>query len=122
MENFYSIQQTAGIIRVNKETLRRWDKSGKFPSQRNPMNNYRVYSKEQVNNPINDLLLPYGTMEMGTTLGQPYFSTELGDLYIHDVIRFFRRIDSKSIDLIFADPPYNIKKAEGDTFHSQNNM
>ncbi|MDZ7724969.1 MAG: DNA methyltransferase [candidate division KSB1 bacterium] len=119
MANIYTIQQAAELIGVSKETLRRWDKSGKFPSQRNQMNNYRLYTKEQVDNLINDLQLQYGTMEMGTTLGQPYFSTELGNLYNHDVIHFFRRTDSESIDLIFADPPYNIKKAEWDTFHSQ---
>lgn len=44
----YSVAQVADMLGVSKETLRRWDNSGKLPSTRNPMNNYRVYSKEQL--------------------------------------------------------------------------
>ncbi len=44
----YSVAQVADMLGVSKETLRRWDNSGKLPSIRNPMNNYRFYSKEQL--------------------------------------------------------------------------
>jgi len=40
-------------------------------------------------------------------------------LYNIDVLQFLRSIDNESVDLIFADPPYNIKKAEWDSFQSQ---
>jgi site-specific DNA-methyltransferase (adenine-specific) len=46
-------------------------------------------------------------------------STSLGRLYNLDCLDFLRNIKSESVDLIFADPPYNIKKAEWDTFESQ---
>jgi len=36
-----------------------------------------------------------------------------------DVITFFKSLETSSAQLIFADPPYNIKKAEWDTFESQ---
>lgn len=44
----YSVAQVADMLGVSKETLRRWDNNGKLPSTRNPMNNYRFYSKEQL--------------------------------------------------------------------------
>lgn len=49
----------------------------------------------------------------------PYFETELGKLYNYDAIKFLKQLESNSVDLIFADPPYNIRKAEWDTFSSQ---
>ena len=52
-------------------------------------------------------------------LGKPFFKTDLGSLYNIDVLQFLRSIDNESVDLIFADPPYNIKKAEWDSFQSQ---
>lgn len=44
MKNFYTVSEVAGMLGVTKETLRRWDKSGKLKPQRHPINNYRVYS------------------------------------------------------------------------------
>jgi len=44
----YSVAQVADMLGVSKETLRRWDNSGKLPSLRNPMNNYRFYHKDQL--------------------------------------------------------------------------
>ena len=42
-----------------------------------------------------------------------------GRLYVGDSIAWLRSIESESIDLVFADPPYNIKKADWDNFESQ---
>ncbi len=42
-----------------------------------------------------------------------------GSLYQGDSSDWMRSLESASIDLIFADPPYNIKKAEWDNFESQ---
>lgn len=42
-----------------------------------------------------------------------------GALWVGDAIAWLRSLKSESVDLIFADPPYNIKKAEWDTFDSQ---
>jgi len=46
-ENF-SLSEVADILGVSKETLRRWDVTGKLSSQRNEENNYRYYKKEQL--------------------------------------------------------------------------
>ena len=119
MEKLYSIAEAAEIIGVNKETLRRWDNNGKFPSSRHPINNYRVYSAETVNSFVRELQLEFTARKKVEALPKPFFETELGKLYNLDVLKFFNSIEDESIDLVFADPPYNIKKAEWDTFQSQ---
>ncbi len=43
MKEFFPLSEVADILSVSKETLRRWDKSGKLESVRHPINNYRVY-------------------------------------------------------------------------------
>jgi site-specific DNA-methyltransferase (adenine-specific) len=42
-----------------------------------------------------------------------------GSLYQGDSIAWLKTLDSETVDLIFADPPYNIKKADWDKFESQ---
>lgn len=42
-----------------------------------------------------------------------------GCLYQGDSIDWLKSIDSESVDMVFADPPYNIKKASWDNFESQ---
>ena len=119
MDRLLTIRETAEIIGVSTETLRRWDKSGKFISSRNPINNYRVYNIDKVNQFVKELRFDYYQKDDNEKLGKPFFQTDLGSLYNLDVIKFLKKIDSESIDLIFADPPYNIKKAEWDSFRSQ---
>ncbi|MES2181544.1 MAG: DNA cytosine methyltransferase, partial [Pseudomonadota bacterium] len=43
MKDHYSLSEVADMLGTTKETLRRWDKSGKLKSVRHPINNYRVY-------------------------------------------------------------------------------
>ena len=126
MEGFVSVSEAAKLIGVNTETLRRWDKTGKFPSARNPINNYRIYQVEHVHRFVKELQLQ---LEYNAENAQenalndvsetPYFETEYGSLYNRDVLEFFKSVHDESVDMIFADPPYNIKKAEWDTFASQ---
>lgn len=42
-----------------------------------------------------------------------------GSLYQADSIEWLKTLESESVDLIFADPPYNISKADWDKFESQ---
>ncbi len=39
-----TIQKAAEILGVNPETLRRWDRKGKFKAKRHPINGYRLYT------------------------------------------------------------------------------
>jgi len=48
-----------------------------------------------------------------------YYQHPHGEIWCGDAIAWLRSLKSDSTDLIFADPPYNIKKAEWDTFESQ---
>lgn len=42
-----------------------------------------------------------------------------GSLYQGNSIKWLETIESESVDLIFADPPYNLNKADWDKFESQ---
>lgn len=48
-----------------------------------------------------------------------FYSSPNGEIWHGDAIHWLKKLQSESVDLIFADPPYNIKKAEWDTFESQ---
>ncbi len=54
-EIYFSIKEASGILGVSPLTLRNWDKSGKFPAQRHPMNNYRVYKLSALEHIIQDI-------------------------------------------------------------------
>ncbi|KFA94785.1 MerR family DNA-binding transcriptional regulator [Archangium violaceum] len=43
-----TIKVAAEVLGVSEQTLRRWDKAGKFRAKRHPMNGYRLYSRGQV--------------------------------------------------------------------------
>ncbi len=62
MGNLYiSIKQASKILGVSPLTLRNWDNNGKLKAHRHPMNNYRVYS-------IDDLEKVIQEIELGTGL------------------------------------------------------
>lgn len=50
-----TIRQTAKELDISPDTLRRWDKAGKFRSTRHPMNNYRMYSAKAIEKLKNEL-------------------------------------------------------------------
>ena len=45
-----TLAETAELLGKNKETLRRWDREGKLVAVREPMSNYRVYKRTEVEN------------------------------------------------------------------------
>lgn len=120
MEKFLSIGQAAEVLGVSKETLRRWDKAGKFNSSRHPINNYRVYTEAQVQQLLQELSVPVDQEAKAKRKKlKAFFKTDLGQLYREDALILLRSLPDASVDLVFADPPYNIKKAEWDSFSSQ---
>lgn len=50
MNDYLTLAETAEIIGKSKETLRRWDKEGILNAVREPVSNYRVYRKSDVQN------------------------------------------------------------------------
>lgn len=55
MKEYLSLAETAEIIGKSKETLRRWDNEGILNAVREPVSNYRVYRKDDVENLLGDL-------------------------------------------------------------------
>lgn len=48
MNEYMTLSETSEYIGKSKETLRRWDKEGKLSAVREPISNYRVYRKSDV--------------------------------------------------------------------------
>jgi DNA (cytosine-5)-methyltransferase 1 len=48
MKDVYKLSEVADMLGVAKETLRRWEKSGKLISERHPINNYRLYKSSDL--------------------------------------------------------------------------
>src|SRR5260221_592342 len=49
---------------------------------------------------------------------QLHYENKLGRLCLGDSPHWLRSLTDESVDLVFADPPYNLKKAEWDSFES----
>lgn len=46
--NLITIKQASRMLGVTPLTLRNWDKNGKLKALRHPMNNYRVYKRQDI--------------------------------------------------------------------------
>jgi site-specific DNA-methyltransferase (adenine-specific) len=57
--------------------------------------------------------------KMRVGISTPTYSRKNGLLFTGNSLHWLKFIETGSIDLIFADPPYNIQKAEWDKFDSQ---
>lgn len=79
LHEYYSLAQVADILGVSKETLRRWDTSGKLKAARNPINQYRCYHRSQLEifEEAKLLLNSCWDEEVETTPDHPYTSVEL---------------------------------------------
>lgn len=47
-KEYLSLSEAAELIGKNKETLRRWDREGKLTAVREPVSNYRVYKRTDI--------------------------------------------------------------------------
>ena len=43
-----TIKDAAKALGISEQTLRRWDKAGKFRAKRHPINGYRLYTRAQL--------------------------------------------------------------------------
>lgn len=57
MKEYYTISEAAEILNKSTKTLRRWDEEGKLVAVREPMNNYRVYHRNDIQNLFPDFLI-----------------------------------------------------------------
>lgn len=58
-KEYYSLNEVSEILGKSKETLRRWDRDGKFTAVREPISQYRIYKKEQINSLLEQLSIDY---------------------------------------------------------------
>lgn len=58
-KEYYSLNEVSQILGKSKETLRRWDREGKFIAVREPISQYRIYKKEQINTLLEQLSIDY---------------------------------------------------------------
>lgn len=58
-KEYYSLNEVSEILGKSKETLRRWDREGKFSAVREPISQYRIYKKEQINTLLKQLSIDY---------------------------------------------------------------
>lgn len=45
---YFTVKEVAEMLGVTTLTIRNWDKKGKLVACRNPINNYRVYKREDI--------------------------------------------------------------------------
>jgi site-specific DNA-methyltransferase (adenine-specific) len=57
--------------------------------------------------------------ELDLTSPKRFYSHPNGEIWVGDATQWLKCLEKESADLIFADPPYNVQKAEWDTFESQ---
>lgn len=55
LNEYLSIKEAADILGVNPATLRSWEKAGKLKTYRNPINNYRMYKREDLEKFLNNI-------------------------------------------------------------------
>ncbi|MDA7645139.1 helix-turn-helix domain-containing protein [bacterium] len=48
LRHYMSVKEAAAYIGVSANTLRNWGKTGKTKERRNPVNGYRVYDKNEL--------------------------------------------------------------------------
>ena len=72
---------------------------------------------------INDIRRPTNSKELSFESVAKGFQLQYehpnGKLFQGNSIDWLASLDDASVDLVFADPPYNIKKANWDSFESQ---
>jgi len=45
---YLTVQEASDLIGVSPSTLRNWDRAGKLKARRNPVNGYRLYAREEL--------------------------------------------------------------------------
>lgn len=80
-------------------------------------------SRKKKASPVHDLKiigerLPVVIEEHDKNSPEQIYEHPNGAFYLGDSVQWLKSLENGSVDLIFADPPYNIKKADWDKFES----
>ena len=77
------------------------------------------FPEEEKEYPLGQSELYKRISEGSGTVKKPQYCRKNGLLFQGDSLEWMAQLPTGSIDMIFADPPYNIKKADWDKFESQ---
>jgi len=80
MSEYLSLSETADLIGKSKETLRRWDKEGILNAVREPVSNYRVYRKQDVQTLLGSLFDENFDDEVSNFV-EPHYSYKVLELF-----------------------------------------
>ncbi len=102
-----------------------------MPKLKRPSNDYGSYSSSELCLSLqNNSFRNFGKRALDGTFNINCINSNLeapslfydhpnGEIWIGDATAWLKTLENESVDLIFADPPYNINKAEWDSFESQ---
>ncbi len=48
LRDYMTVREASALLGVSPSTLRNWDRKGKLKALRNPINRYRLYSREDL--------------------------------------------------------------------------
>jgi predicted site-specific integrase-resolvase len=99
MDGRISIDEVAKFLNVSKKTLRRWDASGKFVAHRDPNNNRRYYTHDQLQQFRNGhSKYPEVKDRIAVYVRVPDFNMDRLDKQEIEVMKYLRNYDS-TIDI-----------------------
>jgi len=55
LEDSVRVGEAATILGVSTKTLRNWDRMGKLKARRHPVNGFRIYLREELQNLLNQV-------------------------------------------------------------------
>lgn len=76
MKKYLTIKEAAELLGVTTLTLRNWDRAGKLAASRNPINNYRVYRKEDIDGLMGEMEFAAPRRVAGDGGGKPAVKEE----------------------------------------------
>ena len=63
LDEFLTVKEAAEFLGVAPNTIRNWGREGKIPEHRHPINNYRLYRREDLESLLKKLQLPSNDKE-----------------------------------------------------------
>ncbi len=81
MSEYITLAEASELIGKSKETLRRWDREGKLSAVREPMSNYRVYRRAQMQTLFSDFLNDSAAKETTSNIVEPKNEYKILELF-----------------------------------------
>ena len=58
LDDFLTVKEAAEFLGVSPNTVRNWGREGKIPERRHPINNYRLYRRQDLESLLKQLQKP----------------------------------------------------------------